>query len=295
MTAQPTATQAGVSQCPWCGAAVSSADLSCPGCGATVQRSKRATDSGWNELPPIRDMARLQVGSSTCQIEGLYVPVADFNLAAGDGVYFAHHSILWKDPQVEVRRMSLKGALNRLFAGLPMVMTEAHGPGHIAFSRDEPGETIAPPLHPGQTIDVREHLFLAASSSVAYDWFNTGVWFRTQNGNDTETHYPCGMFMDRFKAGNQPGLLLLHAAGNTFVRTLAPGQPLLIKPTALVYKEPSVRMSLVIDYAAGYTSMFSQRVIWLHLQGPGKVAIQSAYEPVEDNGRTISSISTGPR
>ena len=147
MTAQPTATQAGVSQCPWCGAAVSSADLSCPGCGATVQRSKRATDSGWNELPPIRDMARLQVGSSTCQIEGLYVPVADFNLAAGDGVYFAHHSILWKDPQVEVRRMSLKGALNRLFAGLPMVMTEAHGPGHIAFSRDEPGESIL--IEPG--------------------------------------------------------------------------------------------------------------------------------------------------
>ena len=36
-------------------------------------------------------MARLQFGQSYCQIEGTYVPVADFNLVEGEGVYFAHH------------------------------------------------------------------------------------------------------------------------------------------------------------------------------------------------------------
>ena len=63
---------------------------------------QRTTDSGWTELPAIPDMARIQFGQSTCQIEGAYVPVADMNLAAGDSVYFSHHVLLWQDPSVEL-------------------------------------------------------------------------------------------------------------------------------------------------------------------------------------------------
>ncbi|HZL37627.1 MAG TPA: AIM24 family protein [Tepidisphaeraceae bacterium] len=284
----------GVGQCAWCGAAVSISDLSCPGCGASIGCSTRTTDSGWSELAPIRDMAKLRVGSSTCQIEGLYVPVADFNLAAGDGVYFAHHSVLWKDPPVEVRRMPLAGAFSRMLSGLPIVMAEAQGPGHIAFSRDEAGEMIALPLQPGQAIDVREHLFLAATHSVGYSWFTTGIWFTTSGGKDSKTHYPCGRFMDRFTAGEQPGLLLLHAAGNVFIRTLAEGQTLLIKPTAFVYKDPHVHLSLLVNYPTGASSLYPQRVIWLHLAGPGRVAVQSAYEPMEEGGQSVTSTSGQP-
>lgn len=279
-----------VSCCPWCGAEIASAELSCPRCGAPVGRSKRPTNSGWMELPPIRDMARLRVGSSTCQIEGTYVPVADFNLAAGDGVYFAHHVLLWKDPQVQVRRMPLSGGFSRLLAGLPIVMTEAKGPGHIAFSRDEPGEMIALPLQPGQSVDVREHLFLAATSQINYGWFQTGIWFTTGSGNDRESHYPVGQFMDRFHAAAAPGLLLLHASGNVFVRTLAAGQTLLIKPAALVYKDPSVQMGLHMEYPIGGISA-SRRLTWLHLLGPGRVAVQSAYEHAEEGRGALTAQS----
>jgi uncharacterized protein (AIM24 family) len=87
-----------------------------------------------------------------------------------------------------------------MFAGLPLVMTQAQGVGHIAFSRDAPGEIIAVPLQPGQYLDVREHVFLLASANVAYDFFQTGVWFTTRNGDETETHYPVGWLMDRFSA-----------------------------------------------------------------------------------------------
>ncbi|HEY2573794.1 MAG TPA: AIM24 family protein [Verrucomicrobiaceae bacterium] len=235
-------------------------------------------------------MSRLQVGNSRCQIEGMYVPVADFNLAAGDRIYFAHHVLLWKDPGVEIQRMSLKGAFSRLMAGLPIIMTEAHGPGHIAFSRDEPGEMIALPLQPGQSIDVREHMFLAATHQVAYDWFNTGVWFITGSGKEAEYHYPIGKFMDRFTAGDAPGLLLLHAGGNVFVRELLEHQTLLIKPTTLVYADPTVRMAMHIDYVGSPigTPWSYSSILWLHLSGPGRVAVQSAYEPMEANGRTIT-------
>jgi uncharacterized protein (AIM24 family) len=282
-----------MTHCPFCGAQIPSAALSCPGCGSPVGRSPKPTNSGWTELAPIKDMARLRVGSSTCQIEGIYVPVADFNLAAGDSVYFAHHVLLWRDPQVEVRRMSLAGAFTRMLSGLPVVMTEAHGPGHIAFSRDEAGEMIALPLHPGQSVDVAEHMMLAATSQILYSWLDTFVWYTTRNGNETETHYPIGRYIDRFTAHAQPGLLLLHASGNVFVRELAAGQVLLIKPTSLVYKDPTVSMALDVQYPTGFI-LGNHRLMWLQLRGPGRVAIQSAYEPVEDNGRNIVSQSTFP-
>jgi uncharacterized protein (AIM24 family) len=189
------------------------------------RRRAAVTDSGWTELPAIRDMAKLQFGQSFCQIEGKYVPVADFKLAAGDGVYFAHHLLLWKDDQAQISAMPLAKGWKRLFAGLPLIMTQAMGPGRIAFSKDKPGELIALPLQAGQSVDVREHVFMVATHSIAYDWFQTGIWFTTQNGKDSETHYPIGAFMDRFTAAPLPGLLLLHGAGNVFVRTLAPARP----------------------------------------------------------------------
>lgn len=289
-TPHPQSESPATHHCRWCGTPVDPSALACPRCGAPIERSIRPTNSGWIEQPPIKDMARLRAGASTCQIEGIYVPVADFNLAAGEGVYFAHHVLLWKDPQVQVRRMPLQGAFTRAMAGLPVVMTEALGPGHIAFSRDEPGELIALPLQRGHSVDVREHLLLAATGNVQYDWFSTDVWYATQRENNLDYHYPMGQFMDRFTATDQPGLVLLHASGDVMVRELAAGQTMLIKPTALVYKERSVRMGLSIQYPSGYWSS-SHRVMWLHVAGPGRVAIQSAYEPAEDEGRAIASYS----
>jgi uncharacterized protein (AIM24 family) len=246
--------------------------------------------SGWFEVPAVPDMARLQFGRSYCQIEGTYVPVADFNLAAEDGVYFAHHVLLWKDAGVNITTMSLSGGWKRLFAGLPVVMTQAHGPGHVAFSRDAPGEVVPLPLQPGTAVDVREHLFVVATSQVSYDWFSSNVWFDTRDGDETETHYPMGRFMDRFSAGQQPGLLLLHAAGNAFVRGLSAGESILVKPTALLFKDTTVQMQLHLEHPAGTWRSWrswGERYLWLRLRGPGRVAIQSAYDPFHDPGKSL--------
>lgn len=283
-------------RCRWCGATGGPQATSCPACGAPVDVRTRVTESGWYEMPPIKDMARLQFGQSYCQIEGNYVPVADMNLAGNDWVYFTHHVLLWKDPQVEISAMSLKGAWTRLFAGLPLIMTQARGPGHVAFSRDEPGETIALPLHPGQPVDVREGVFMVATGQVTYDWFNTGIWFQTSSGDERETHYPVGMYMDRFMAPDTPGLLLLHGAGNVFIRQLQPGETILIKPTALLYKDSTVQMQLHIE-RPGNTwrswRSWGERYIWLRLWGPGRVAVQSAFTHMEENGNNLSGASNG--
>jgi uncharacterized protein (AIM24 family) len=240
-------------------------------------------------------MAKLQIGNSSCQIEGLYVPAADMNLAAGDSVYFAHHVLLWKDPRVNITTMGLKGGWKRLMAGLPLIMTQAEGPGHIAFSQDRPGEIIPIPLQPGHAIDVREHMLLVATSSVAYDWFQTGIWFQTKDGNETETHYPVGCYMDRFSAGQNPGLLILHAGGNIFTRNLGPGQTILVKPTSLVFKDPAVQMQLHFEHPSGLFSFWrpwSNRYLWLRLRGPGRVAVQSVFEHIEGEARNMVSWSS---
>jgi uncharacterized protein (AIM24 family) len=103
------------------------------------------------------------------------------------------------------------------------------------------------------------------------------------------------MLMDRFASRDKPGLLLLHAAGNAFIRHLAPGEAILVKPTALLFKDPSVQMQLHFEYPGSvgwsFWTSWSHRQLWLRLYGPGRVAVQSAYEPIEDNGRSISSHS----
>ena len=299
--------------CSWCGTGSDGTSLSCPGCGVTINVSDIVTDSGWIETPGRKDMAKLQFGNSYCQIEGSFVPVADMSLSKEDSVYFSHHVLLWKDPSVTITNMPIKGAWKRVLAGLPVIMATARGPGHIAFSRDVPGETVALPIQPGQSIDAREHVFIVATGQVNYGFFQTGVWFTTQKEKETETHYPVGYMMDRFTATQAPGLVLLHASGNVFVRKLQPGQIILVKPTALLFKDQTVQMQLYFEHPGGASTSalgglsgifgavantlaaFGQRYIWLQLTGPGRIAVQSAFEPIEGEDGTITSHSSALR
>ncbi|MEV6848744.1 AIM24 family protein [Actinoplanes sp. NPDC051411] len=268
--------------CPYCRMDQPESETSCPGCGAALDIRQHVSRSGWIEQPPIRDMARIQFGQSRVQVEGTYVPVADFALAEPDWIYFAHHALLWTEPGVRLGNTSLSGGWNRMLSGLPLIMIEAHGPGRIALSGDRPGEVVALPLMPGRPIWTREHRLLTATGNIAYTWQQTGIWYTTGSGDDRETHYPIGQFGDLFTAQQTPGLLLLHAPGNTFLRDLAPGESILVQPGALLYRDVSVTAHLHLEYPQGALSVswrraFSQRTIWLRLVGPGRVAVSSAF------------------
>ena len=119
--------------CAFCGTAGSGEALSCAACGSPVDVQRAVSMSGWEELAAIPDLARLQVGRSTCQIEGALAPVADFTLAPEDSLYFAHHVLLWMDTEVRLEILPLTG-FRRFLAGMPVAMTLARGPGRVAFS-----------------------------------------------------------------------------------------------------------------------------------------------------------------
>jgi uncharacterized protein (AIM24 family) len=262
-------------------------------------------------------MTRVQFGQSSAQIMGNVVPAADVRLAAGDGVFFPQHNLLWQEPNVQVTAMSLRGAWDRMRAGLPVVMLQATGPGTISFSHDAAGEMVALPLPPGEAVDVREHQLVAATLGVGYDWYESGIWFTTsgqggaresagigllkmgldlaldtgdrgeEGGDEIEWHYPVGRYVDRFAAGPQPGLVLVQVGGNAFVRDLEPGESILVKPPALLFKDPAVAMQLHVEYpAAGmqFWRPWGNRYLWLRLFGPGRIGLQSSYDRLEDPG-----------
>lgn len=104
-------------------------------------------------------------------VGGELVPVCTVALNPSAGpVFFEHHILLWRDPQVEITAKTLKGLGRRVLAGLPVFVTLAVGNGRIAFSRDAAGQLVFVDLKPGEQLDVREHQFLFATDQAEYGY-----------------------------------------------------------------------------------------------------------------------------
>src|SRR5579885_756703 len=256
-------------RCEWCQAMNEGTALSCRACGAPLDIKNLISESGWREAPRIKDMTEIHFGASTCQVEGEIVPVAEINLGPGDSIFFEHHVMLWKDDRTPMSVMPLQGGIKRALAGMPFIISVAHGPGRIAFSRDATGELVVMPLHPGVELDVREHAFLPASHHISYSYIRIKGLRNILFGGQ-------GMFMDRFVTGNEPGLLLMHGYGNVFERYLQAGESIMVEPGAFLYKDASVTMNVETQKLTsgffGGTGMNLARMI-----GPGRVGIQSMY------------------
>ncbi|HYA01393.1 MAG TPA: AIM24 family protein [Candidatus Binatia bacterium] len=256
-------------ECQWCHSHNPVGAQSCATCGAPLDVRNLVSDSGWREAPRLRDMTEIHFGSSTCQVEGELVPVAEMALAGQDAVFFEHHVMLWKEQTVPVSVMSLQGGMKRAIAGMPFIVTIASAPGRIAFSRDATGELVVLPLAPGRELDVREHAFLVASHNIQYSYTKV-------QGLRTALFGGTGMFMDRFTTRGDQGLLILHGYGNVFERELAAGQSILLEPGAYLFKDSSVQMAVeqqkLTSGLFGGTGMHM-----LRMTGPGRVGIQSMY------------------
>ncbi len=100
-------------------------------------------------------------------VEGELVPVLHIELSRMP-VYFEHHILLWKEPQVQIGVKQLAGAFKRVISGMPVFMVQAMGPGQIGFSRDGAGHVFGMHLQGGQSLDVREHQWLAATDSLQF-------------------------------------------------------------------------------------------------------------------------------
>ena len=185
-------------------------------------------------------------GGVTYHIEGELVPALHVELSSMP-VYFEHHILLWKDPQVEIKLHPLKGAFKRMLAGIPVFMTEAHGPGGIAFSRDGAGHVFGIHLRSGESVDVREHQFLAATNEVDYSFTRV------------------------------EGIIWLHGYGNVFEVTLGAGESIDIEPGGWIYKTPTVGMQTIFQKLSTGILASAGQIFWNRFTGPGKIGLQSMY------------------
>jgi uncharacterized protein (AIM24 family) len=212
-------------------------------------------------------------GGITYHIEGELVPVLHLELNSV-GVYFEHHILLWKDPHVTVELHPMKGALKRMLAGMPFLLTGAKGPGRIAFSRDGPGHVFGLHLKAGMGVDVREHQWLAATNNVEYT-------FTRVKGAANMLLGGTGFFIDTFTSPATEGILWLHGYGNVFEVTLAAGEQIDIEPGGWIYKDRTVQMQTIFQRLT--TSIFGGggQIFWNRFTGPGKIALQSMYLHLE--------------
>jgi len=206
----------------------------------------------------------------TYRIEGQLVPVLHLALNGTVAVYFEHHIVLWKNPQLQVGIHKLKGAFKRMVAGMPVIMTEARGPGEIAFSRDGVGHILPLHLAPGQEIVVREHQFVAATENVDYTFNRVKGFGNMMLGNS-------GFFVDRFRAHSHEGIVWLHGYGNVFEKTLEPGEVIDIEPGGWVYHDPTVTMTQTVMGLKTGLLGGSGQLVFNRFTGPGRIGLQSMY------------------
>jgi uncharacterized protein (AIM24 family) len=223
-----------------------------------------------NELPRLLPTsARAETfGGVTYHIDGELVPALTVDVSHR-AVYFEHHILLWKNPQVRIGIRAMRGALRRMIAGMQVFVTEASGNGMIAFSRDGAGHIVPIHLGQGQELHVREHQFLAATDTIDYT-------FERVRGISNMMFGGTGFFVDKFHSHRGDGILWLHGYGNVFEKTLAPGESIDIEPGGWLYKDPMVRMDTVVDrLTSGFFG--GMNFIVNRFTGPGRVGIQSMY------------------
>ena len=206
----------------------------------------------------------------TYHLEGELVPVLHMALDGRMPVYFEHHVLLWKYPQMQVGLHPLKkGLKRRVMGGMPLLLLEAQSPGEIAFSRDAPGHIAALHLQAGDGIIVREHQFLAATSGVQYDYSRIKGFANMMYGG--------GFFVDQFFAADQEGVVWVHGYGNVFEKQLEAGETIDIEPGGWLFRDHSVQMTQeVYGFKTGMLSGSGQ-LVFNRFTGPGRVGLQSAY------------------
>jgi uncharacterized protein (AIM24 family) len=208
-------------------------------------------------------------GGVTYHIDGELVPVLTVDVTLRP-VYFEHHILLWKHPTVRIGLKAVAGALKRMIAGMQVFVTEAKGPGMIAFSRDGAGHIVPIHMPQGSELEVREHQFLAATEAIDYS-------FSRVRGISNMLFGGTGFFIDKFHSHAGDGIIWLHGYGNVFEKVLEAGESIDVEPGGWLYKQTSVKMDTVVDRLTSGLFGANFNLVLNRFTGPGRIGIQSMY------------------
>jgi len=228
-------------------------------------------------IPVTKNVSNENFAGVTYHLLGELVPVLQVELSQMP-IYFVHHILLWKDPSVEVGIKNLKGMFKRMVAGMPLIMTQAKGPGNIAFSFDCVGHVFPMHLKAGEAIDVREHQFLAATDNIDFTFARIKGVANIMLGGS-------GFFVDTFTCMNNEGIVWLYGYGSVFEVNLKVGEVIDMEPGSWIYKDKTVTMQTIFQkLSSGFLASNTGQLVYNRFTGPGRVGIQSLSLFFGDSG-----------
>lgn len=197
-------------------------------------------------------------------------------IGIGEKIYAEAGKMFYKTPNVAMKSEAegktiqdkVIGALKRTVTGESIFNTYfwvEEGKGEVAFASSYPGKISSLNLGPNEIFLAQRDAFLCAETSVKFDIAfqkKLGVGFF---GGE-------GFILEKFTG---PGLLFLHAGGDSVVFDLQPGQMLQVDTGCLVAFSQSVDydIQMLSDIK---TAIFGGEGLFLTtLTGPGKVILQS--------------------
>ena len=201
------------------------------------------------------------------QVRGAIAPVVEWDLDGSYALFFEHFVLMYRDPKVSVSGAMPRGALKRVIGKMPVILAKASGQGRLGLGRSAPGEILGVQVQRGETLEVREHQFLAATASLSYG-------FRRVHGLSNLLFGGNGFFVDTFKARQEPGAVWVHGHGNLIEVELGPGERLDVEPSRWCYKDASVTMTTTpIKVSA---RLFASTAFMLNrFTGPGRLGLQT--------------------
>ncbi len=197
------------------------------------------------------------------RLEGELVPVLHMTLDGQVPVYFEHHVLLWKYPELQIGLHPLKkGLKRRVFGGMPLLLLEAQSAGR---DRVQPRRARA---HRGASPASRATASWCASTSswpppanVQYDYSRIKGFANMLYGG--------GFWVDEFFAADQEGVVWVHGYGNVFEKQLEPGETIDIEPGGWVYRDHSVQMTQeVYGFKTGFLGG-GGNLVFNRFTGPG--------------------------
>ena len=223
-------------------------------------------------------------------ISGTTMQTVSIDLDRGEQLYSQTASMAWMSDTVRMDTHTgggLFAGLKRAMAGGGLFITEftAEDAAHIAFAPRFPGQIVAEDLSAGQTLICRKETFLCAQKSVMLDIafqqrFGAGVF-----GGD-------GFILQRVSG---PGTAFLDLSGEVVVKTLAPGERLIVHAGHIGMFEPSVQFDIRLMRGFRNILFGGEGLFLATLTGPGRVWLQSMpiMNLAEEIGRYLPGNHSG--
>ena len=208
---------------PYCRQLSDPSQPTCPLCGAPGRHLGRvlADSAGLSSLC-IKDMAKVTVRPVAPPDRGHHnvrSPSSPLAHRRRPGS-LCTHVLLWLGPGHPAPRTCPCAAAGSGLA-LPVIMVEAHGPGHIACLIPMCVKVHRAPAAAWPLMWVREHWFLCAMSNIRdHGTANTLYVMQRGQAGRAGDHYPLGWFGDIFTA-TDCGCPAAPAPGNAFIRDLS--------------------------------------------------------------------------